>query len=78
MAKVNPYALGGISIDLENFRDEVTNLLNYGKFAPLIVTSLPNWSAQPGESVVFAPASGGHTAYYYFNSAWVSTWSVSA
>ena len=78
MAKVNPYALGGISIDLESFRDEVTNIINYGKIAPLIITSLPNWSAQPCEEVIYAPASGGHTSYRYFNSAWVSTWSVSA
>ncbi len=77
MAKLSPYSFGGISPDLENFRDEITNLINYGKYCTPLVVSIPTWNGQPNEEVIFAPASGGHTSYRYFNSAWVSTWSVS-
>lgn len=76
MGKISDYFLGKISSDLENFRVEVVNLLNYGKYADPIVTSLPTWKAQPGEGVLFMPASGGTTRYFYKNSAWVSSWSV--
>lgn len=77
MAKVPPYSLGKVSIDLEQFRDDVTNLLNNGKFAyPILTTSPPNWNAQPGECAFFWAASGGTTLYFYKNSAWVSGWSV--
>lgn len=76
MSRITPYSLGSISPELEQFRDELTNAWNYGKYAVPIISSLPSWRAQPGESIVFAPASGGHTLYMYFNSAWVSTWSI--
>lgn len=76
MAKLSPYAFGTISPDLENFRDELSNLINYGKYAVPLVTSPPNWNGQPGETVYFTPASGGTTMYFYKNSAWISSWSV--
>lgn len=76
--KLSPYTFGGISPDLENFRDEITNLLNYGKYAIPVITSLPNWAAQPGETVLYRPASGGTTQYFYAGSAWISSWSVTA
>lgn len=74
--KLSPYSFGGLSPDLENFRDELSNLLNYGKYATPIVTTPPNWNAQPGEKVLFFASSGGTTEYFYKNSAWVSSWSV--
>lgn len=76
MGKLSGYSFGGLSADLENFRDELTNLINYGKYAIPTITSLPNWRAQPGETVLFFAASGGTTQYFYKNSAWVSSWSV--
>lgn len=76
MGKIAPYSLGKVSLELEQFRDDVTNKWNLGKYQIPIVTSLPSWSAQPGETVLFFPASGGTTQYFYKNSAWVSSWSV--
>ncbi len=74
--KLSPYSFGGISVDLEQFRDELSNAWNYGKYPiPLVVTA-PSWNAQPGETVLFTPASGGTTMYFYKNSAWISSWSV--
>ena len=74
--KISPYSFGNISIDLEQWRDELTNAWNNGKYAYPIVTAPPTWNAQPGESVLFYAASGGTTQYFYKNSAWVSSWSV--
>jgi len=74
--KLSPYSFNTISPDLENFRDELSNLLNYGKYAVPIVTSPPTWNAQPGEMVLYTPSSGGTTNYFYKNSAWISSWSV--
>lgn len=76
MGKVSPYNLGNISVELEQFRDEITNLFNLGKHAPPIVTSPPTWHALPGEQAYYMPASGGTTLYFFKNSAWVSSWSV--
>lgn len=68
--------MANLSMDAEAFRDEVTTAWNGGKYASQITTSLPNWAAKPGEQVLFMPASGGTTNYYYKNSAWVSSWST--
>lgn len=74
--KIPPFNLAGISQELENFRDSITNAWNYGKYPIPVVTSIPTWAAQPGEAVLFFADSGGTTQYFYKNSAWVSSWSV--
>lgn len=74
--KIAPYSFSDLNNELENFKEDITNLLNYGKYAIPIVTILPNWDAEPGETVLFFASSGGTTQYFYKNSAWVSSWSV--
>lgn len=76
MGKIGPYSLGSISTEADAFCDDVTTKWNNGKYAPQIVTSPPTWAAQPGEQVLFFASSGGTTNYFYKNSAWVSSWSV--
>lgn len=76
MGKLAAYSLGRVSLELEQFRDELTNLWNLGKYGPNIVQTAPTWNARPGEMVWLWPASGGSTMYFYKNSAWVSGWSV--
>lgn len=76
MGKVSPYSLGNISVELEQFRDEATNLINLGKFSYPTITSAPTWSANKGEGVYVMPASGGTSFYVYRNTAWVAAWSV--
>lgn len=78
MTKIPPFALSNLSNEAENFRDSVTTAWNYGKYQIPIVTSVPNWAANPGECVLFTPASGGTTQYFYKGSAWISSWSVTA
>ena len=78
MSKINAYSLANLSMDAEAFRDDVTTKWNNGKYAPQIVTAVPTWNAQPGEQVLFRPASGGTTNYFYAGSAWISSWSVTS
>ena len=61
--------------EMEDFKNQVRELLNFGKYSTPIVTTLPSWSARPGEFVLFQPVSGGTTQYNYYGSAWVSSWS---
>lgn len=77
-SKVSPYNLGAISPELENFREEITNLINNSKYGIAIITGTPTWRADPGQTVLFRPASGGTTMYFYAGSAWISSWSVTA
>ena len=74
--KISPYSLGSISLDLEQFRDEVTNLLNDGKYASSVSTVTPTWTGNKGETVWVMPSSGGTTQWVYRNTAWVSLVSV--
>lgn len=77
MGKLSPYSLGQISPELEQFRDEITNLWNLSKYAPAILNSgAPNWTANKGEEVYVMPASGGTTKYVFRNTAWVALISV--
>jgi len=77
MGKMSPYSLGQISPELEQFRDEITNLWNLGKYASAILDSgAPDWSAVKGETVWVMPSSGGTTQWVYRNTAWVALVSV--
>ena len=63
-------------IQLQSFKDEVRNILNFGKYQKQVVTTVPSWSANLGEEVLLRPTSGGTTNYFYAGTAWVSSWSV--
>lgn len=76
MGKISPYSLGNISQELEQFRDETTNLINLGKVQYPTITSAPTWIASKGEGAYVMPASGGTTFWVYRNTAWVAAWSV--
>lgn len=62
--------------ELNDFKDQIRDLINFGKVATQIVTTAPDWAAQPGERVLLRPVSGGMTEYIYAGSAWTSTWSI--
>lgn len=74
--KLSPYDFSSISPDLENFRDEFSNLWNYGKYQTPVVKTPPTWVGQIGEQVFYRPTSGGTTNYFFAGTAWVSSWSV--
>ena len=72
--KVNDYFFD--EDDLNSFKDEIRQILNFGKYQEQVVTTVPVWAGRPGEQVLFTPASGGTTNYFYKDSAWISSWSV--
>ena len=71
--KISPYDFSGINDRLEQFRYEITNAWNYGKYPFAYATAgTPTWRAQPGENVLYRPASGGMSLYTYVQaSAWL-------
>ena len=74
MSRLNDYDFHD-ELELQTFKDELRRIINFGKYSIPIITSLPTWAAEPGEFVLFQPASGGTTWYVYYGSAWVSHYS---
>ena len=75
--KVSGYNLAHVDQGLEDFRDEITNVINLGKTQYPTVTTAPTWDGEKGEAVYVMPDSGGTTLYVMRNTAWVAGWSVS-
>jgi len=71
--KIPPYTFQTQDLALENFRNSVTTVWNYGKYQiPIVTAGTPTWDAQPGENVLFRPASGGMSLFVYVQaSAWL-------
>ena len=74
--KLPGYNFGYLSQELEEWRDQVTSILNLGKFQYPTITEAPTWSGNKGEGVYVMPASGGTTFYVMRNTAWVALISV--
>ena len=74
MGRLNDYNFSH-DTELTNFKDGIRRIFNFGKYSIPIVTALPDWAAQPGEFVLYQPATGGTTWYVYYGSAWVSHYS---
>ena len=69
--KVDDYNLSKLSNEAENFKEDLSNIINYGKYSAQVVTagSGPTWTARNGEFVFFT--SGGlKRLFFYNNNAW--------
>ena len=55
--------------DVVDFKDQVTRILNYGKYSNQVVTTVPTWTARDGEAVFYL-SGGTRRWYFYLNSAW--------
>lgn len=68
--KIDDYSLAKLSNEAENFKEDVQNILNYGKYSSQVVQNTPPaWTARNGEFVFFA--SGTVKRIYFYNiSAW--------
>ena len=51
MAKLDNYDFRDVEPELSEFKDDVTIILNYGKYQPQVVTAVPAWRARRGEFV---------------------------
>lgn len=67
--KVDEYCFRGITPDQREFNDQVTIILNYGKYSAQVITSEPQWTARNGE-FVFYQNSTGNRVYFYANNQW--------
>ena len=74
--KLPGYNFGHVDQELEDFRDQLTAIINLGKVQFPTVTSAPTWDGNKGEGVYVMPDSGGTTFYVMRNTAWVAGWSV--
>ena len=70
--KLPGYNFGNINQELEDFRDQLTTIINLGKVQLSTVTSAPTWAGNKGESVYVMPDSGGTTLWIQRNTAWVA------
>lgn len=75
MAKLGEYDFGKLPEELRDFKDEVTRILNFGKYASQVInsTASPTWSGREGETVMGIAVNGGTYAayqYWWLNSAW--------
>ena len=67
--KVDDYNLSKLSNEAENFKEDVSNIINFGKYSSQVVSAAPTWKARNGEFVFFA--SGTVKRIYFYNlSAW--------
>ena len=61
----------GLPQDLIDFKDQVTLLLNNGRYSNIVVSSVPTWNARNGEAVFYLDSANNvRRWYYYLNNAW--------
>jgi len=71
MAKIDDYEIRGVSREIGDFVEDITTLLNKGKYAHSFLKTAPTWTARDGEAVVFK--SGNTRRFYlYLNNEWNS------
>jgi hypothetical protein len=76
MGKIDEFEFRGMPQEVIDFKDKVTEIINYGKFQKQSVRSFPGWRGREGEEV-----------YYYAGNSWAllmcssdmsTTWKVVA
>ena len=74
--KLPGYEFGSIDLQLDEFAQLITQVINLGKYQVPSVTTAPTWEGTKGEEVYVMPSSGGTTKYVMRNTAWVALISV--
>lgn len=74
--RISPYDFSKLPQEIIDFKDETTQLLNYGKYQnKVLIEGTPTWTGREGESVwcYITSATAGlfdFYTFYYVNSAW--------
>ena len=71
--KLSEYVFKHLPVELVDFKDEVTTILNFGKYAFMVLynsPSGPSWKAREGENVFWVYGTG-RRLYCWINSGWV-------
>src|SRR3990167_9776707 len=82
--KLEEYEFKDLPEELTEFKDDVVNVVNYGKYSSSVLSSAPTWNGQEGESVFYN--NGADTSWYYqlgdswqkvgFGSSTITAWLV--
>ena len=67
--KLNEFVFKRVPRDVREFADEVTVILNNGKYSAQVVGTPPTWQARNGE-FLFMTSSTTRRVYFYVNNAW--------
>ncbi len=74
MGKIDGYDFRGLPKEVADFRDQVSELWNYGKYQSQVTTSPPTWIGHKGEGVLtFAGTTG---VFYICTTDNASTWKL--
>lgn len=75
--KINEFNFKGLPQEVNDFKDEVTTILNFGKYANQMLyesVSTPTWTGREGEICLAYVSSGGGQFklyhWFYANSGW--------
>lgn len=73
MAKLTDFSFRGMPKPVQNFKDEIYTIINYGKVAHPVVGAVPAWNTYEGEMAFFhnTAASPSERIYVRLSSAWV-------
>lgn len=66
---MDEFTLRGVNRNVRDFIDQVTIILNYGKYSGQTLTSEPTWVARNGE-FAFLSSSSQNRLYFYANNQW--------
>lgn len=70
--RVQDYAIPKeVPTETKEFLDDIRRILNNGGYVPQVISSIPGWYGEDGESVIWV--NGAEQRLYYFNSA-ASIW----
>ena len=67
--KLDDFELKGLPEELSDFKDDVTSIVNFGKYSFQVVKTPPTWAARNGESVFYF-LDNTTRYYYYVNDQW--------
>ena len=69
MSKLDNYDFPGMPEELTNFKDDVRNIVNNGKYSNPVLVTDPDWRAANGESLFYK--NGVETRWYFYaDGAW--------
>ena len=67
--KIDEYEFRGVPSELTDFKEDLFNLINFGKLSHQVVTAVPTWTARNGEAVLYL-VGNERRWYFYLGGSW--------
>ena len=82
--KLDDYEFKGISRELDDFKDDLRLIINFGKVPLQVVNTVPDWTARNGETVLYSDGTDQRWYFYLANEwkrvsltgQWVGAWCI--